>query len=740
MGSYEIYVSDTLAGLNKAENLVGTIVTGGNRQQTIHFTKEVKGQYIRLRTYDVCNDKSWSSAAANSVYLRLADFVVYGVKGTTSANEKVTLKAENNEAANPVTGKDTVVKDAKFTDKSYMYSSETSTTPRVGGSNPPSALKALTDGKVDNEVEIDTRFAEGADTTVTKIYNDGVTAYTNIIYTLDGKADISDIVVMGHQEADTWAISYDLYIGDKASTIFDSEPVYSYKNNGSRTQHYELEDAKAAYVAMRITAACTSTDIAKYQSFANNFGPSIIHPRIYEFNVYGTAGAALDEAQLSESDSAAIPEEESIIASTSTTYFDGTEEQLVPLGTISALTDGDANSQFMGSDNITPFAVKDSNPIELLDDRYFKITHTLRNNAEISSIYVFNHSTTDLRTYKYKLYASKELSTLWDEGNLVYDFENSGKTRGQRYTLVKEAKYVGMLITDPCNQPFATDRTANQIYPRLYEFGVYGTADAETPGGSTDEEVKDIKDTSMPTGNNIMLGRMPSSAVAYNTVSSVSGAVGTSSIDKLTDGSMTTGDWHTGTLGNNFFARWDEEKNKPVLVVDGTVYVDVAYNLGGTATIDKIYVGHHSTPERRAKKYAIYVSDSDDEALFDESNLVKTVTNDAGAYGQEITFKTALTGVRNIGIRILNPVWDENFALTEINADNVNSSCNVYPRMNEFAAFGTFEADPFVFDRVINNGSAAIPSGIDLTGLNNLPPPQCKNEGYQHQNQRHTNL
>ncbi len=723
MGSYDIYVSDTLAGLNKAENLVGTIITNGNRQQTIHFTKEVKGQYVRLRTYDVCNDKSWSSATATSVYLRLADFVVYGVKGTTSANEKVTLKAENNEAANPVTGKDTVVKDAKFTDKSYMYSSETSTTPRVNGSNAPSALKALTDGKVDNEVEIDTRFAEGADTTVTKIHNDGVTAYTNIIYTLDGKADISDIVVMGHHEADTWAISYDLYIGDKASTIFDSEPVYSYKNNGSRTQHYEVKDTKAAYVAMRITAACTSTDIAKYQSFANNFGLSIIHPRIYEFNVYGTAGAALDEVQFSESNSAAIPEEESIVASTATSYFDGTGEQLVPLSTISALTDGNANSEFMGSDTMTPFAVKDSNPIELLDDRYLKITHTLRNNAEISSIYVFNHSTTDLRTYKYKLYASKELSTLWDEGNLVYDFVNTDRTRGQLYTLVKEAKYVGMLITDPCNQPFASERTANQIYPRLYEFGVYGTADAETPGGSNDEEVRDIGDATMPTGNNIMKGRMLTSAVAYNTVTGDSTPVGTSSAQNFTDENMDT-DWHTGTIhGNKYFAQWDTENNKPVLVVDGTVYVDAVYNLGGTATIDRIFIGHHNTRERRAKKYAIYVSDNDDEALFDESNLVKTVENNAPARGQEITFKTPLTGVRNIGIRIINPVWDENFALAEITATNYDDSCFVYPRLNEFAAYGTFEADPFVFDRVINNVSAALPSGIDLAGLNNLSTP-----------------
>ena len=726
MGSYEIYVSDTLAGLEKEASMVGVVYTNANRQQTIHFTNEVKGQYVRLRTYDVCSDKSWKDASSNNVYLRLHDFVVYGTKGNSSANEKVVLKTQGNGTTNPVTGKDLIVKDAKFTDKSCLYSSEFDTTPRVNGSNAPSALVALTDGKVDNEIEIDTRFADGSDKTLTKIYNDGEKAYTNIIYTLDGVADISDIVVMGHSEPDVWGISYKLYAGNSLSTLFDGEPIYTFNNTEfSRTQHFEVKDIKAAYLAMRITAATASTELSKYEGFVNNFGISIIHPRIFDFSVYGTAGEPLDTAKFNEGNSLSLPSADSIIKSTTVKYFNGSEELPKLLTTIANLADNNINNEFMGSDVDTPFAKPDSNPIELYTDRYIKIIHTLRDNATISDIFVGGHPSVDLRPNKYKIYASDNLDTLWDDGSLVYDFTNTNKTKHQQFALVKEAKYVGMLMTEPVNTPFNSDRSANQIYPRLSEFNVYGTADADTPGGSGgsgDPEIRDIMDATIPTGNNIMVGRMPASAAAYNTVTGDTVGV---SIDKagcLNDGELKA-DWHTGTMGTKYFAQWDAENNKPKLVVDGTVYVDLMYALGGTSTIERVYVGHHETLQRRTKKFEIYASDSDDESLFDPSNLVKTVVNNAGARGQEITFSTPLTGIRNIGIRIINPVYDEAFALTEITSTNVGVNCNVYPRMTEFAVFGTYEADPFVFERVINNTSAAIPSGINLDGLKNLSTP-----------------
>ncbi len=729
MGSYELYLSDTYAGLNKAESYVGTINTGGNTQQIIHFTENVTAQYVRLRTYDVCYDHTWSSAAVGTVYFRISDFTVHGTKGTEAANENVVLKTEDNNTTNPVSGKTGLVKNAEFKGKHYNASTATAVTPYIGGADPSGALGLLTDGTVDKELEVDVPYAEGTQPSggqpgsVTKIHTDG-TAYVDIIYTLDGVADISDIVVMGHKQPNLWAISYDIYAGNSLSTLFDSAPIYSYKNIAqTRTQHFTLTNTKAAYVAMRITSATGSTNLSDYGTVTANFGASIIHPRIYEFNVYGTPGAPLDETNFAEGD-LSLPSGNSIISDTRVYYFDGTSESGVLPGTLANLTDENIGTEFMGSDIITPFAVPDSTPIQLYTDRYMKIVHELYNNAEISDIFVYNHGTTDLRTYKYKIYASDSKDTLWQDENLIYDFTNTNKSRGQLITKKMSAKYVGMIITEPCTQPFSSDRIATQIYPRLYEFNVFGTGDASSGGGEVTEGVTNIGDTTMPTGNNILKGMIAASISVHNKVLNQTGTVGGSNLlHYLTDGDATTG-WHTGTIHGNYFATWDTENNKPVLTVNGDVYLDMVYALGGTATIDKMYFGHHETPQRRMSKWEIYMSDNDDENLFAADNIVKTITNtDIQARGQVVTFDSPIVGVRNIGIRIINPVIDEAFALSEINAENYNSSCNVYPRVNEIAAYGTYEADPFVFDRVINNTSAQIPTGIDLTGLNNLSTP-----------------
>ena len=717
LNHYKVFAANEESQLFNQENLVADVYSEGARRNIVTFNSEVTARYIGFRASDVLYDKNWDQASDNTVYLRVMEFGLIGTKGT-AAEQKLELSENNDNATCIQEGKETVASSysAYYTNPLTKERNQVSLA-KGWGNQSESAFTSLTDNIMTNQVEAyGSRFAAN-DGTADVLYTKGE-AKLDIVYTLKGVTNISDVVVVLHENPILRSGSYELYASNDENTIFDSgNLIYKFVNTDKkRTQHFTVASGKtvtAKFFAMRITSATTVTEFSEV-----GLDVSAIYPRLYQFNVYGEVTSGGNVAELQEASSMQLPAGTSVVKSVTNQFDsgDGRGPQTTTVGDDSKLTDGELSSgEFMGgtSQGGNCFAYDDNGTTKYYDNRTHDIIYELKGVATVNKIFVFNHPDPDLMTQKYKIYASQTLDSLFLDESLVYDYENTNDMRAQLFTLPEnfKAKYVAMRVTQPCkNAGFGAD-VANS-YLRLLEFDVYGTegSGATEPGGDAG--------TTLPEGNNFLLGKS-ASAVTYSLKNGDSIVHSVSS--NLNDGN-TDNEWYAGTT--NGHPMWVQKNATTGLwerVTDGSVYTDITFTLGGTAKLEKLYIAHHSSPDLRTGKFEVYASENEAN-LFDESNKVSTVQN-PGYRANLLTFETPLEGIRAIGIRVLDPCYDYSSGTLSINQDSLNANdnaTNIYARIFDIAAFGAYEADPFQFQKVTNMQSAVIPAGIDLSVYKNL--------------------
>ncbi len=694
MNEFKLYVSDSEAELYKSASFVGTYSTEGKLRNVIEFDTPVKGKYVGIRATDVTFNKTWTTTPGN-VYLRLADFCVFGEKPVIS--NKITLASSNNDA--------TCILDktgAVSSMKQYYINPTTGTREPTGtyttaldeNNQTRSALDVLTDNVMNKEVEFSSaKFAVG-----NTLYTDG-TAALDIVYALDGRTDISDIVVVNHKD-NVWKSSYDLYMSDSEATLFDEEnKVYSFENFDSkeRTQHYTAKDMSFRYVGMRVFAATTVKEFGQV-----GYAASVIYPRIFQFNVYGEKSANQSLANIKEADSTAIPEGTSVVTSASAKYYNGSASADSALANADYLFDEDIAT----AGNV--FTADASAKLTADSGKYYDLILKLTRTSVVNDIFVFADANPDNYPQKYKVYASTNLNKLFDDESLIAEYENVNSKRAQTFSVPSiSATHVAIRV-------YSAGKNADSVL-KLLEFNVFGT-----PGEVIDDSVD--AGTYIPE-NNFLLNMMP--AVEYTTAVDKYGRSPFNAAS-ITDGDAENALWHIGafsdTLGKEFV-----QKNPSTglweVKVDGTVYCDVSFDLGGTATLDKVYVAHHSGLQIRTKWFSVYAS-TDRATLYNEENLIKEVKNNSGFRANLIALDTPLEGIRAIGIRIYDPCFDYTSGTCALNQDELNQGItthnNIYPRLAEIAACGSFEKDPFVIQKETTLTNTIIPSEFDIKEEENL--------------------
>ncbi len=546
--------------------------------------------------------------------------------------------------------------------------------------------------------------------------------YLQVTLPIKSGATIENILVIHHPTSYLRMGSFELFASSGLTDLFSAQNSVAKIDNSSAKKAHNIsfktgkELTNVFFVGMRIYNPVADTSEAALSDFVRNANISAIYPRFLEFNVYGEAPTT--EFNLSEGTSAAIPAGIGmpIVKSVEMEFFrNGTS--VFTSSAIGDLYDNDASTTvgMLYNDGKCSYLDSEGKPY---GSAYAQLTYTMQDAALIKDFVAVHHNDPKLRTGAYTLYFGNNKATLYTNPAKLYKFTNIGNSVFQRISVTDEPltyKYAGIRIFSPVkdlqNYLSETGHTYTYCVPRIYEMNFYGEVSAPKPG-----DVDAGK--TIPDGNNILLGRTDAVVASYDTNAGSSKFYDRTST-KLTDGD-TSVNWDLGE-GYSFFVQKNAGSGLYEVVLNDSTYTDIAFSLGGTATVDKIYVAHHLTQALRTKKYAVYMS-TDETDIFNASNLIETVENN-GNFANVIEFSEALQGIRGIGIRIYDPCYDYSSSVCSLDqaklAENPNKH-NIYPRISEIAVIGTFQKDPVVFKKIVNSGVQALPDDVDLSASNNL--------------------
>ena len=153
---------------------------------------------------------------------------------------------------------------------------------------------------------------------------------------------------------------------------------------------------------------------------------------------------------------------------------------------------------------------------------------------------------------------------------------------------------------------------------------------------------------------------------------------------------------------------------------NGSVYMDMYYDLRSMANLDHLIIGNHSNAALTLGKFDVFIGTCIDD-LFEGDPYVtidNTVTYRAGGHNRIniINFDRndpATSQARTIGIRIYDPVSTHN-PEDDPNVEVTATKNYIYPRISEFAVYGDY-IDPD-FDPFDHKGFTDL-SKVDLTKL-----------------------
>ena len=730
-GKFEVFASVNESDLFSAENSVATIdntASGLNAQRIIDI--QVKNNRLQNRKFvgisiyqpiSTLNYTEYESLVikngADILYSRLFGISVWGNYA------KVTLERDDTAASMPSNIGEKVFDEATATmyrkgvitisepmtegNESYRtVDGDASTTPNYMAVN--NAWRYILEDQKSEWSTTDAAVRQ-------KFFDDNPDTYTTFTFKITKNFKPEKLLFIGRLGSGITTAKYEIYASSKESELYgESNRIYTYvndENNAKRRQIYSLnslEGVEVNYIGFKVLIPVMPKEIKYTHDY--------VVARITEIGVYGSFFR--DDVTVEEADSAIAPNENSVVYAANAYYFDGTTRKPIANSNKSNWYDNNLSTAAEGSFDTTPFAVEGSNPVSFYSNRYVDIVHTLKGTATVNKILVYNHPDADLMTAEYSLYAGNDLDNLFTDSNKLCSYKNSSQKRAQTFSFPNTtAKYVAMRIsmalrTEGYNAEGAAANPLN-AYFRLYEFNAYGTR------GSDYEPARELENASVsviPQGTNVLSG-MTADVMTVNSKLKVS-AGGCSNVERLTDGELGA-DCYVGNRGSNlYFATNDMNGNKTWIgngIEEGTIYSNFTFTFADKkATVERLFIAHHSSEGLRTKKFEVYVSSRSDAAsLYKNDNLVKTVNNTGARRSTTIVFDTPIENVRCIGIRVLDPCCTPYWT-------NYGVGHEIYPRFSEIVAIGSTVDIPVEFSEVTRSSSDALPAGVDLSSKTDL--------------------
>ncbi len=143
------------------------------------------------------------------------------------------------------------------------------------------------------------------------------------------------------------------------------------------------------------------------------------------------------------------------------------------------IQDGNLKSETMIANKFAEYDSSSKEAIWYTDGtRTVEIIYDLGEKFDVSDILIAHHNNYIWRASKYEIYVSKDRETLFQQENLVASVENTVPSQYQVISpmLGKTARYVALKYINPVSTTDIQKVKDGNIYPRIYEFRVYGTA------------------------------------------------------------------------------------------------------------------------------------------------------------------------------------------------------------------------------------------------------------------------
>ncbi len=482
----------------------------------------------------------------------------------------------------------------------------------------------------------------------------------NMIYDLKDVYDISEFALSFNFQFH--AGRYEVYTSKEIGQLFNSKPlVDSTSTNAGRSNSsfkidsYKVqENAKvyARYVAFRFYGT-TYGDAANADYIYDRL-------RMDEIGIYGTKVATKGiTPTVTTSNTRDIDTEYPSIVQDGTYSWnapyapDG--NKLTGSGAIPGkLYDNGVKDEFYGETSAAWFAK--GTEIMVDDEYHIDFVYEVDSSVNIANIQIAGNTGDGLKTGRYVIYASDDLDTLFNDENIVVDYDNSllvGKedalamgssTAYQKFAFnngALKAAYIAVRVYDPCS--YIANRSGAFTYPsaewaqayyklRLNELNVYGYTEPSlvSASGKNGKEADYMKDVDITKSLIADKGRVYSRYINTDKGVTTPTSLGISeqtTADSdgnrrnvpLTSSTEVNGNILIGSGVLNF-AEFDESGKVTGIINDETrQYAEFAYDLGGLTNVEKVAFYGHPQDLFTPYKYRLSFANSADELFTDNA-------------------------------------------------------------------------------------------------------------------------
>ena len=495
LGVYEIFAADNEEELFNSSNSIAFYNNGTNRTKLQNFAfnegKEPKDVlFVGMRIYNPIS--TWNGPefetfvtenGVASLCANISEFNVYGdVKdtdyrvyyNTDSIDISKTLLFKAPSATFTIDGVETPIGEDLTKMYDYDFTTEYESSYRYAPYFTPAPGYTAEDKTTD---------------AIGEIHNDG-SRYMSIVLPLKGEADITDFIVVNAKTKMLMNGHYEIFASTEKNKLWNSEnSVVEYDNSAARKiQNIKMNKGRELrnirFVGIRIYDPQTTWEKSMMQDLVGKNGARIIHPRILEFNVYGSwSDPDFDPNYSNPRDTAEFD-----LSTLNTLYGDSLIKNLTP----TYLVDGKMPKPPIDDTRLKKFKnIFNNSPLNKHEDLNLHVEYWKYGESELDLIFKINGTkeamqidgfayqgvtgtSTNYRTGHYQVYVSMEYEDIFNESSLVYEYsvDEDGMMLGQVYEFetAPVGCYIAFKILDSAYAP--TEEILD--YPRISCLYVWG--------------------------------------------------------------------------------------------------------------------------------------------------------------------------------------------------------------------------------------------------------------------------